>query len=248
VRGDIALVDCIVGVGEIAISDHRSSQPTVDELLRLASEAHVGGLMSGKAGIAHLHLGDGARGLALVRAALETAELPPRVFHPTHVNRRRALFDEACALAERGCTIDVTAFPVAAGEDAWPAHEALLRYLDAVLPPDRVTVSSDAGGCLPAFDDEGRVARFDVGSPGALARTLHTLLCAGHALERVLPAFTTNPARLLRLATKGRIARGADADLVTLTDTGAIADVMALGRWHVRDGQPVIRGTFEGER
>jgi beta-aspartyl-dipeptidase (metallo-type) len=42
VRGDIALVDEIIGVGEVAISDHRSSQPTLDELLRLAAEAHVG--------------------------------------------------------------------------------------------------------------------------------------------------------------------------------------------------------------
>ncbi|HEX6643296.1 MAG TPA: hypothetical protein VF037_01380, partial [Gemmatimonadales bacterium] len=34
VRGDIVLVDRIIGIGEVAISDHRSSQPTLDELLR----------------------------------------------------------------------------------------------------------------------------------------------------------------------------------------------------------------------
>ncbi|HEU5305277.1 MAG TPA: hypothetical protein VFU40_11580, partial [Gemmatimonadales bacterium] len=44
VRGDIVLVDLILGVGEVAISDHRSSQPTLDELLRVAGDAHVGGL------------------------------------------------------------------------------------------------------------------------------------------------------------------------------------------------------------
>ncbi|MCB1578578.1 MAG: beta-aspartyl-peptidase, partial [Xanthomonadales bacterium] len=42
VRGDIAFVDPLIGVGELAISDHRSSQPSLDELLRIASEAHVG--------------------------------------------------------------------------------------------------------------------------------------------------------------------------------------------------------------
>src|SRR5690606_39548569 len=104
--------DALIGIGEVAISDHRSSQPTLDELLRLASEAHVAGLMTGKAGIVHLHLGDGARGLDLVRRALDGSELPPRVFHPTHVNRRRALFEESLELAGRGATIDVTAFPV----------------------------------------------------------------------------------------------------------------------------------------
>src|SRR6266850_2260745 len=125
VRGDIALIDLILGVGELAISDHRSSHPTLDELLRVAGDAHVGGLMSGKAGIVHLHVGDGPRGLEPVREALDRSELPAAVFNPTHVNRRRALFDEALALTERGCTIDVTAFPVGEGEDAWSAEEAV---------------------------------------------------------------------------------------------------------------------------
>ncbi len=130
VRLDIALIDLVIGVGELAISDHRSSQPTLDELLRVAGDAHVGGLMSGKAGIVHLHVGDGPRGLELVREALDRSEVPAAVFNPTHVNRRRALFDEAVALTERGCTIDITAFPVAEGEDAWSAEEAVVRYLD----------------------------------------------------------------------------------------------------------------------
>jgi beta-aspartyl-dipeptidase (metallo-type) len=245
VRGDIALVDCIIGVGEVAISDHRSSQPTLDELLRLAGEAHVGGLMSGKAGIAHLHVGDGGRGLDLVRRALDTSEVPARTFHPTHVNRRRALFDEACAVAARGCTIDVTAFPVADGEDALSAAAAVRRYLEAALPADRITVSSDAGGCLPEFGPDGQVERFAVGQAGALAQTLQALLCDGVPLAEALPPFTRNVARLLRLERKGRIAPGADADLVTLTRDGAVSDVMALGHWHVREGGVVRRGTFE---
>ena len=70
VRGDLVFIEALIGVGEVAISDHRSSQPTLDELLRLASEAHVAGLMTGKAGMLHLHLGDGSRGLDLVRRAL----------------------------------------------------------------------------------------------------------------------------------------------------------------------------------
>lgn len=69
VRGDIVWIDVIIGVGEIAISDHRSSQPTVSELLRVAADAHVAGLMSGKAGIMHLHVGDGDGGLEPIRQA-----------------------------------------------------------------------------------------------------------------------------------------------------------------------------------
>ena len=245
VRGDLVLVDLVLGVGELAISDPRSSQPTLDELLRVAGDAHVGGLMSGKAGIVHLHVGDGPRGMAPVREMLERSELPAAVFNPTHVNRRKALFEEALELAERGCTIDLTAFPVAEGEDAWGAPEALVRYLDAGLPPARVTISSDGGGCFPVFDADGRVTGMDVGHPGALGDTLRELLRCGQALERVLPAFTSNVARLLLLPRKGHLVPGADADLVVLDAGGAVSDVMARGRWHVREGRSVLRGTFE---
>lgn len=244
VRGDLALVDPVIGV-KTAISDHRSSQPTTDELLRLASEAHVGGLMTGKAGIVHLHVGDGSRGLQPIRDALAASELPPRVFNPTHVNRRKALFDEAVELARGGSSIDITAFPVEDGEDAWSAEDALLRYFASGAPPDRVSVSTDGGGCLPVFDAEGRVVSMDVGSTGALASTLRGLLQRGEPLERVLPAFTANPARLLKLVRKGRITTGSDADLAVLDSEGRIQDVMAMGIWHVRDGRPRIVGTFE---
>jgi beta-aspartyl-dipeptidase (metallo-type) len=245
VRSDLILIDLILGVGEVAVSDHRSSQPRPDELLRIAADAHVGGLMTGKAGIVHLHIGDGPRGLGPVRDAIDGSEIPAGVFNPTHVNRRKTLFDEAMALTERGCTIDITAFPVEEGEDAWPAGDALVRYLDAGLRSGLVTVSSDGGGCLPVFDSEGRVASMDVGQPSAMMTTLRELLTRGQPLEKVLPAFTSNPARVLRLSRKGRLVPGADADLVVLDSHGAIADVMARGRWHVRDGKTVVRGTFE---
>lgn len=245
VRGDIVYLDPVIGVGELAISDHRSSQPTFDECLRIASDCHVAGLMTGKAGVLHLHLGDGPRGLELVRRALDETELPARTFHPTHVNRRKALFEEALTLARRGCTVDITAFPVDDGEDAWSAADAWERYRAAGAPAERITISSDAGGCLPTFDHDGRLCRMDVGRSQALIDTLRTLLARGHALDAVLPAFTRNVARALRLAGKGEIAVGADADLVALDADGGVADVMAQGAWHVRDGDVLRHGPFE---
>jgi beta-aspartyl-dipeptidase (metallo-type) len=245
VRGDIANIDLILGVGELAISDHRSSQPTLDELLRIAGDAHVGGLMTGKAGIVHLHLGDGERGLELVRRAINESELPASVFNPTHVNRRKALFEEACDLAKLGSVVDITAFPVEEGEDAWSAPEALTRYLESGLPTSRVTVSSDGGGCLPVFDADGRVSRMDIGRPSAMAEALQALLACGQPLERILPAFTSNQANLLLLPRKGHLTVGADADLVVLDEEGAVSDVMARGAWHVMQGRSVIRGMLE---
>ena len=244
VRGDIVHVDRILGVGELALSDHRSSQPSLDQFLQVVADAHVGGMLSRKAGYSHLHLGDGERGLQLVRQALDTSELPPRVFHPTHVNRRRALFTEALELVERGCTVDVTSFPVAEGEDAWSATDAWLQYRDAGLSPDRLTISSDAGGSLPHFDADGRVDGMEVAGPHSLGDVLAELLQQGVELSEALPAFTSNPARVVGLA-KGSIQVGRDADLVVLNPDHSARDVMAMGRWHVREGRQQIQGTFE---
>ena len=47
---DIMMLDKVIGAGEIAISDHRSSQPTFEEFARIAADVRVGGMLSGKAG------------------------------------------------------------------------------------------------------------------------------------------------------------------------------------------------------
>jgi beta-aspartyl-dipeptidase (metallo-type) len=245
VRDDIVFLDPVIGVGELALSDHRSSQPSRDELLRIASDAHVAGMISGKAGIVHLHLGDGERGLDLVRQALQLSELPARVFNPTHINRRRALFDEALELAKQGCTVDITAFPVAEDEDAWAADVALMKYLDSGAPAEFITVSSDGGGCLPVFNARGEMLHMDIGSPASLSETLRSLLQQNVPLERVLPAFTSNVADLLRLHDRGRIQEGAAADFVVLDEDHRISDVMIAGIWHVQAGKQVVHGEFE---
>lgn len=243
VRGDLVHVDRIVAVGEVAISDHRSSQPTYEELIRLAADAHVAGMMTGKAGLLHLHLGDGPRGLELVRRALAETELPPRVFHPTHLNRNWKLWEEAKLLSALGPTLDVTAFPP---DDAGPsAAAAVVDYLRAGLDPQRLTLSSDGGGCLPDFDAEGNLVHMDVGSSHALLEALRDVLKAGIPLEAALALCTANAARLFRLHSKGTLAPGQDADLVVLDPELRVWGTMARGRWLVRDGAPVVRGPFE---
>lgn len=244
VRGDLCFVDPIIGVGELALSDHRSSQPTLEELLRIAADCHVGGLMSGKAGVLHLHLGDGPRGLELVRKALQQSELPARVFHPTHVNRSARLLEEAFELTQAGCTIDVTAFPE--GDDGLSAARAILLHVEKGLSPDRLTCSSDGAGCLPVFDAQGQLTSMDVGRPATLLETLRALLANGLPLEQALLPFTANVAALLKFARKGRIARGLDADLLILDEATRPLHLLARGQFLVRDGK-VAPGRFPNQ-
>ncbi len=247
VRDDIVYLDPVIGIGELALSDHRSSQPTRDELLRIASDAHVAGMISGKAGIVHLHLGDGERGLDLVRQALALSELPARVFNPTHINRRKALFDEALDLARNGSTVDITAFPVAEDEDAWPAADALLKFLQSGAPADKITISSDGGGCLPVFNKQGELKEMDIGRAASLPLTLKNLLAGDAPLEQVLPAFTSNVANILRLHDRGRIKAGYAADVIVLDEDHDIHDVMIAGIWHVKDRHQQVFGQFEDQ-
>jgi len=245
-RGDIVFIDPVIGVGELAISDHRSSQPTLDEFLRVASETHVAGLMTGKAGILHIHMGDGERGLSLVREALEISEIPARVFNPTHINRNKALFKEALPLTKRGCTLDITAFPKDHCEPGFSAAEAFLRYHEGEFPSNKLTISSDGGGCLPHFDEQGVATHVGIGCPTTLVATLQELtLQCNVPLHQALPVFTSNVAELLKLPRKGHLQQGHDADMIVLDQKHNITDVMARGRWHVRSGKPRILGNFE---
>lgn len=247
VRSDIVHVDRIIAVGEVAISDHRSSQPTYEEIIKLAADAHVAGLMTKKAGVLHLHLGDGRRGLELVRRALAEAEIPARVYHPTHCNRNAALWEEAMALAASGCVIDVTAFPK--DDPALPgapsAGQAIHAWWTAGLPADRLTVSSDGGGCLPQFDPDGTMLGMGVGSSSTLLEAVFEATALGVPFGYALATVTSNPARHFRLHTKGRVAPGADGDLCVIDAVGAVLYLWAGGRAMVVDGRAVVRGPFE---
>ena len=245
VRSDIVNLEPVIGVGEVAISDHRSSQPTCDEILRLASEAHVAGLMTGKAGVVHFHLGDGARGVSMIEECLDISELPARVFNPTHINRNKPLFEQACTLSTRGCNVDITAFPHEESPNGWNTEEAVSRYFDRRFDKTRLTISSDGGGCLPHFDAQGELLKMGFASPRALSDAFKVMLDGGLSLAEVLPLLTSNVARLLKLNGKGVLDKGKDADILVLDNNHNINRVMANGVWHVADGKAIVRGLFE---
>lgn len=230
VRGDMVHIEVVVGVGEIAIGDHRGSQPTVAELARVGADVHVGGLLAGRPGTVHLHLGDDVRGLDLLEEVLDTS-VPNRVWHPTHVNRLPELLEGSLRLLERGLTIDVTAFPVAANDPAVSAADAVARWIEDGAP-GHLTVSSDSGGSIPVFDEAGRWQSQTVGLPTTLLDTIRDLASRGLPLTRILPPFTSSPAAQFGLPGRGSIAVGGSADLLVLDADLHLDRVLARGVWH----------------
>ncbi len=76
IMDDMILLEKVVGTGEIAISDHRSSQPSKKEFARIVADTRVGGILSGKAGLVNIHMGDGENRLKFLRYVLKKTEIP----------------------------------------------------------------------------------------------------------------------------------------------------------------------------
>jgi beta-aspartyl-dipeptidase (metallo-type) len=215
VRRDMILIDQVIGAGEVAIADRRSTQPTVPELARVVADAYVGGLVSGKAGVTHFHVGDGSEGLLALRRLLDEHDVDPACLYPSHVERTPELIREAAEITGRGVTVDVdtVANDLAQALDAFLDHGGSLEHL---------TVSSDASVSPP-------VQR--------LNQLRACVLEQGRQLDQLLPLVTTNVARVLKLQQKGRIEPGANADLLVLRrETLEPVHVVAKGRVLMRDG------------
>ncbi|MFN4324210.1 MAG: beta-aspartyl-peptidase [Aeromonas media] len=234
VESDIMLIPEVLGVGELAISDHRSSAPTHDELARLVSEARVAGLLAGKSGVSFFHVGDGRGALAPLRALRDGTDIPLRQLYPTHCNRNPWLFAEAIDWGRAGGWVDLTtsSFPELLDDGEQLAAEALVALLESDVPADRISFSSDANASLPRFDSEGRLIELRCGQIASLWQECVRACALGVSLEVALGVVTANPARALGLAGKGAIGVGLDADLLLIDpNTLAIQRVMSGGQW-----------------
>jgi beta-aspartyl-dipeptidase (metallo-type) len=239
VRDDVLLIDKVIGVGELAISDHRSAQPTTRDVLKLAAEARVGGMLGGKPGLCHLHVGPGPAGLQPIFEMLEMSEIPVTQFTPTHCDRSPALVEQSIRFAKMGGKVDLTAGSRTA--------DTIVDMLAAGAPLANITFSSDGNGSMPRFDAQGNFIGLGVGSLRTLLQVVRNLvndkgLCLSDALRPV----TTNVAETLRISNnKGCLRVGADADLLVLDDDLQVHGVFARGQRMVWNGEVLVRGTFE---
>lgn len=249
ITDDLILIDKFIGVGEIAISDFRSSQPTIDEIRKVAAAAKVGGILSGKAGLVSVHVGSGESLLQPLWQAVAGTELKLSQFYPTHINRNEQLFQAGIEFAKAGGVIDfttsTTAYDLQHGEVA--AAEALARALRAGVPAMNLTLSSDGNASLPQYNDKGGLIGLEVGKVQSLYQVARQAVLEYQVpLSDAITAITAAPASVLGLKHKGRIAAGLDADLVLLDKTDlTISDVFARGRQLVKAGKAIVKGTFE---
>lgn len=251
VQQDIMLIDECIGIGEIAIADHRGSQMTWQEMAKVAAEARVGGMCAKKAGIVMVHVGSGTDKLATLFDVAEHSNIPLTQFYPTHINRSIGLLNDGIHFNKAGGTIDFTASSTpeiqAAGEVK--CSHALKQALAAGADENRITFSTDGHASLPQFSPEGELISIKVGSMTSLLEQLRDAVqIEGLPLEVALKTITANPARILKLMSKGRLEAGLSADLLLLEpDTLTLNSVMANGNWYMREHKITHQGYFSDQ-
>jgi beta-aspartyl-dipeptidase (metallo-type) len=249
---DIMVVDKIIGIGEVAISDHRSSQPTFEEFTRAVADARVAGMLSGKAGVINIHLGDGPRKLDMLRRTLDETEIPITQFLPTHVNRSPELFEECVSYAKDGGYIDFTG---SEDPDFWEESDGEVRFskglkrlLDEGVNINNFTLSSDGQGSLPIFNEKKEFVGIGIGKSTCLIKGIKECVFKEDIpLEIAIRAITSNPAKILKLNKKGRIEINLDADICLIDENLDVDMVIAKGKIMVQNKQPVIYGMFENK-
>ena len=244
VEKDIVMIPPIIGV-KTAASDHRSSNITGEELIRLATSARRAGLLSGAPGLVTIHMGNGKKGLEPIFYALDHSDLPPDKLLPTHMHRNHELAEQGAKLVRRGGYIDFTAG--CDDDELLKNAETVLYTLDQPgVELDHITLSSDAYGSQPRFDANGKCVGLTYASPKFLHKTVQILVKKGLPLERSIRLLTTTPAYLLgKTGIKGCIAVNADADLLVLDDHLEIDGLFAKGQEALCKKRLKMKGTFE---
>ena len=240
VRDDLFLVPEVLGV-KIAYYDHRSSCPTRDEILRLLSDVRVGGMIAGKIGVLHVHLGDLPGAFTNFNAIVD-AGMPAKHIRPTHCGRQDWLYKESLEFTKRGGVIDVTS----GGAYFAPLPDLIKLAMDSGANMDNITLSTDGNGSMPRFDTAGTMIGLGTGSVSGNLEALQATVAKGEIpLEKVLPLITSNVAKHLELKGKGRLDANCDADICFFDQNFNLEHVMARGKFLMRNSEILAKGTFE---
>ena len=239
VMQDIILIDQVIGVGELAISDHRGSYITTPELIRLATDARVAGMLAKKSGTVYCHMGGGKQGLKPILDALDQSDLPITAFLPTHMARNDMLYDQGKEWIAKGGFIDLTAN---ANEEK--TFSIINNYKKDNSNLGNILISSDAYGSFPRFNPAGKLIEIGVGKPFTLLEVLKDFINNKWPLDQSLPFFTSNVADYFGFTNKGRIRENFDADILILDKQYSLQYVIANGRV-LKTPETVQKGFFD---
>lgn len=249
VRNDIILIDKVIGTGEIAMCDHRSSQSPKEAYQQITAEARVGGMLSGKAGVVNMHLGDGEDGLKMLYEITKNGEIPKTQIIPTHVNRNKHLFKEAIEWVKQGGIMDVTSSvsPESGSSHSVKSSEAVKQALEAGVNIENITMSSDGNGSMPIFDEAGNNIGVGVASQISILNEFRDMVQKENiAITDAIKIITSNIAKFTKLyPRKGCLANNSDADILVLDKDLQLQHVWARGTHMVENGKPIVFGTFE---
>lgn len=239
VRTDMLAIPEVLGV-KIALGDHRSSFPNQHEIMQILADIRVSGMLTGKTGFLHVHLGDFAYSFDIFDECVAQG-MPIKHIRPTHVARHPEVFRRACEFAKKGGFIDIT---TGGGNYMGSAADAVRAALAADVPFDRITLSSDGHGSMPRFNEAGEMVGLGIGSIMCDIETIRELKDE-LGVEKALTPMTKTVAGALGLETKGGIAVGKDADILFLTKDFDIDWVFMMGKVAMRKGEVVMKGAFE---
>ena len=244
VEKDIMMITPMIGV-KVAVSDHRSSNPTGEDLIALATAARRAGLLSNTPGLVTMHMGSGKGRLNPIFYVLDNSDVSPKNLLPTHMLRSPELIEDGVELVRRGGYIDCTVGCTPEEMEEGAAQIADLLNREGVSA-DHVTMSTDAFGSQPKFNEIGECIGLTYASPKYLHQTVQSLVRRGLPLEEVLKMVTSTPADLLaKKGVKGCVAEGADADILVLGEELAIESLFMIGKTAVLNGKVLMKGRFE---
>lgn len=219
IEKDIMFIEEIIGVGELAISDHRSSYPTYSELKEISTKARVAGMLSGKSGKINLHIGGGKNFLNSIFEITEKTDIPIQQFIPTHMSRNSKILEQGIIYAKKGGYIDITASTTKEilEQGEIKCSKAIKYLLKNNVPVDNITITSDGQGSLPVFDKNGNNIGLKVGKIDSIFNEIKSMVFNENInITHALKTATENPAKILKLKNKGKIEKNYDADIILI--------------------------------
>lgn len=238
---DMIYLDKCIGC-KIAMSDDRSSHPTKLELLRIIQQVRLGGFTSAKGGVMHVHLGALPSKIDLL---LEIAkEFPSLISYisPTHMGRTHDLFLQAIEFAKLGGMVDIST----GGTKYTDPHLTVMEGLERGININQMTFSSDGNAGVRRKNSE---TGEDTYKKAPLHKNLEQVVALikedGMSPSEAFKLITVNPAKNMKLKSKGRIAEELDADFTLFDDQWQLQEVWARGTRMMHEGTVIKKGNFE---